>query len=411
MYTLNIIKLGKPNKNGLYSVYIRYYCKVNKKPEVYNYPVDEFLTAEQVELIKRNELKGGITNTVKKQEATLRMTITALTGINNRYPTAEELKNFIYQVTHIKPLDYYIQKFFKTLNAKHSSKIQYTSSLNRLVKYVELNKKTIHDITTESFFHAFVLYLKSNHVIKKRNRSNSTLNNIIKLNLRFVNYVAKELNKEPIEYSIELPRKSEKLHLTSEHVKKLLNYDINKETKEIVRSQLKEIQELLRINTVIGLRINELLNVRKDDIIFKPDYVTMKIAEEKTGNTRIIVVNQKEAITAIQYFYNNDNEYPFKISVVSNFNRRLKKLAKNAGLDEEVILNKSVDREYKSTKPKPLHKLISSHAIRRYAIQQNLVKYGTVLTKNYSGHSSFQMIEKYYSRDLNEKEVLALLNK
>ena len=75
MPTLKVIKLGRPNKYGLYSVYIRYYCKVNKKPEVYNHPLYEQITKQQLELLQKNELKGAINTEYQFQYARLSDTI------------------------------------------------------------------------------------------------------------------------------------------------------------------------------------------------------------------------------------------------------------------------------------------------------------------------------------------------
>ena len=169
MYTLKVIKLGSPNKYGLYSVYIRYYCKVNKKPEVYNHPLNEQLTKEQLALLQKNELKGAINKEYQEQYARLTQVIRALYLLNNGiYPTVQQLKSTIFQITHIEPIEKYVNGFLKTLNAKESSRVQYSSSINRLLKYVELNNKTVQELPTESFFNGFVKSLKSNHVIEKR---------------------------------------------------------------------------------------------------------------------------------------------------------------------------------------------------------------------------------------------------
>ena len=214
----------------------------------------------------------------------------------------------------------------------------------------------------------------------------------------------------PLEYTIELPRKSEKLHLTTDHIETLLKYDIKKETNKKRIDYFKNIQELIKINRVIGLRINELLYIERDDIIFKGDYVSMKVTEEKTGETRTVVVKDSQAIQSIKLFYNNGREQPFNVMDYTRFNYHLKSLAKQAELTEAIILKKSVGREIKPV-TKALDRIISSHAIRRYAIQNNLVNYGIVLTRQLSGHKDYQMIEKHYSRNLKEQEMLELLNK
>jgi integrase len=88
----------------------------------------------------------------------------------------------------------------------------------------------------------------------------------------------------------------------------------------------------------------------------------------------------------------------------------LKELAKQAGLTQDVTLYsiKATNKDFYNKKP--LWKHISSHCIRRYAVNRNLVKYGLIVAKQYSGHKSYAMIQKHYSRNLSEQELLKAIS-
>lgn len=52
---------------------------------------------------------------------------------------------------------------------------------------------------------------------------------------------------------------------------------------------------------------------------------------------------------------------------------------------------------------------ISSHAIRRYAVQQNINKYGVDTAKTFSEHYGYQTIDKYAVEFLEKDVVLKKL--
>ena len=58
------------------------------------------------------------------------------------------------------------------------------------------------------------------------------------------------------------------------------------------------------------------------------------------------------------------------------------------------------------TLTEPKWKLISSHAIRRYAVNQNVVRYGIDVARQFSGHKDYSTIKKNYMRNINQQELL-----
>ena len=167
------------------------------------------------------------------------------------------------------------------------------------------------------------------------------------------------------------------------------------------RQNLIDCQNLTKINSIIGLRINELLNVRRDMITFQKDYVRIEFVDHKTSQIRAVVVKDIEAIKLIRFYNNSDN--PFNVMDYKLYSNMLKQLAKLSGLTQNVTLY-SIKANKGAYNVKPLWKHVSSHCIRRYAINKNLIDYGIVVAKQFSGHKSYEMIQRNYSRNLTEQE-------
>ena len=144
--------------------------------------------------------------------------------------------------------------------------------------------------------------------------------------------------------------------------------------------------------SLIGLRINEVLNIQRENITVLPDSIEIRFIEGKRSRERTIVVVDKEAMELIKKrLSNNVNLWHF--TTYDNFNLLLKKIAKRVFKEETVKLYKinSAKDGYVDVKKCDA---ISSHAIRRYAIQRNIVKYGIDAARALSGHSDYQTITR-----------------
>ena len=229
------------------------------------------------------------------------------------------------------------------------------------------------------------------------------------MTVRFFNHMAKKYNITPIDYKVKLPLLSEKYHLTEQEFICMINYNTNHSgLRKDHRANLKQSQDILYINSLIGLRINELLKVKKGNIIFNQNYVTIKFLEHKKNDIRQVIITDEKAISIIKYYIENSKtQYLFNL-YINVFNNNLKTLARLTGLTEPTEYSKNYRAET-ITHTKPKYELISSHSIRRYAINRNVVEYGIDVARQYSGHKDYMTIKKNYIRNLTEQELLIKL--
>jgi integrase len=410
-FSLNFYCLGKPDTNQNYSLYLRYLYTLNGKKECKNIPTDYTLSKEQLFLLKKGELKGKLQTDLLKLKHNYIQLINVLRLKNNSYPSIEELKEYFNKTENELGIEYYIKRYMQSLAVKQSTKNTYSRILSVFKEFYLANLQISHwsvkDIINVDFIKAYRMKLEF------RNRTNNTIRNHLITVLRFLNHTAKEMALDiELKYDDGLDLHTEQLHITDEIFNALLDFDTSKIKHKATHRNLNHVKAILRLNSVIGLRISELLSIKFSKVEFNPDYVVINFIETKKNKSRSIVIVDKTAIDIIdEYMLNCKGELLFDcFKDYSAFNYSLKKLAKFA-FEEAKIEVFRMQKNNPIYAEKLLNKVISSHAIRRYAIQKNLVKYGVELAKSYSGHSSYEMIQKHYSRPLNEKEQLQLLTK
>ena len=151
-----------------------------------------------------------------------------------------------------------------------------------------------------------------------------------------------------------------------------------------------------------------MLNLKKGNIILSEDHILINFLEEKKNDIRQVVLIDDQAIEVLmEYYTNTTTDYLFNLKV-NVFNNNLKKLAKLAKITEEVECVKNYRTRTISHK-KPKWELISSHTIRRFAVNQNVAKYGIDVARQFSGHKDYVTIKKNYMRNMNQNELLARL--
>jgi integrase len=156
------------------------------------------------------------------------------------------------------------------------------------------------------------------------------------------------------------------------------------------------------------LRINELLNLKKSNLSLNDKYITIKFFEQKKNDIREIIIVDAKAIKLVTQHLNLSKTDCIFSLYVNVFNNNLKALARLSGMTETVEYIKNY-RTNTVTLKKPKWELISSHAIRRYAVNQNVVKHGIDIARQFSGHKDYATIKKNYMRNINQQELLERL--
>ena len=229
------------------------------------------------------------------------------------------------------------------------------------------------------------------------------------MTVRFLNFVAKKYSLTEIEYKVKIPLLSEKIHITQSEFTAMINYDVNQSGLRVDhKANLKQTQDIMYVNSFVGLRINELLKTKKGNITFNDAHITIKFLEQKKSDIREVIIVDEKAIEIVKHYSNKSkSEYLFNL-YVNVFNNNLKVLAKLSGMTDDVECIKKY-RTQEVTISKPKWELISSHAIRRFAVNQNVVNYGIDIARQFSGHKDYATIKKSYMRNINQQELLERL--
>jgi integrase len=197
------------------------------------------------------------------------------------------------------------------------------------------------------------------------------------------------------------PKYSSKYHLTEDDMQKLLLYQPKNQTEA-------EVMDILTLNKDIGLRISEILNIQKENITVLPDCAEIRFIESKKSKERTIIVVEPSGIDVIIKHLEFDKLW--KIKTYDKFDYAIKKIAKKVFGEETIKIYKidTANSDYVEVKKCDA---ISSHAIRRFAIEHNIVRYGIDVARSYSGHSDYQVITRHYAEFINKKDLKELLLK
>lgn len=395
-FTLKFVALGKDKKT-----YLRYYCTVNGKGESYNIPCDVNLTPDQLHALNKGELGGMIQKQLFNLRDEKQQAIRKFSVANNTYPTAEQLKIFDKSVFSTFNIEYYINQYLKQLQrVKPASKRVYGYALKSFKDYYIKNllshsiEEIIHKVTITNYG----LFLKENANLFSKNITTTHIHNYQVIAMRFLNYVAESLNLQKIDSFLKLPAYSSKWHIDETDIKRLLKYKPKTKTEPIV-------QDIIRINSLIGLRIGELLTIEKSNVRIAPDAVFIRFAEHKNDKERTVVIVEKQAIGIIKKYINRgEGNYLWSFHKHNWFNVVLRNIAKEVFKEETVKIykNRLTGMEYIEVLKS---NAISSHAFRRFAIERNIVKYGIDVARNFSGHADTAIMHKHYAGWMNENDL------
>jgi integrase len=330
-----------------------------------------------------------------------RQAIRKFSVANNTYPTAEQLKIYDKSVFSTFNIEFYINQYMKQLtNVKPASKRVYSYALKRFKDYYIKNllSHSIEEIVNKETITKYGFILKEHAKLYKKNITSTHIHNYQVIAIRFLNYVAGSLNLQKIEFFLKLPAYSSKWHIDEKDVQRLLKYKPKTKTEPIV-------QDIIRINSLIGLRIGELLTIEKSNIKIDADAVFIRFAEHKKDKERTVVIVDTQATGIIKKYVNRgDGNYLWSFQKHNWFNVVLRNIAKEVFKKEttKVYKNRLTGMEYVELLKS---NAISSHSFRRFAIERNIVKYGIDVARTFSGHSDTAIMHKHYAGWMNENDL------
>jgi integrase len=393
-FTFKFVALGKDKKT-----YLRYYCTVNGKGESYNLPCDVVLSTDQLNALNKGELGGMIQKQLYNLRDEKLQAIRRFAVANDTYPTAGQLKIYDKSVISSFKIDYHVNQYMKQLQIKPSSKRVYAYALDKFTSYYKGNlmNSTVEEIISKETVKKYGFIFKEKAKFDSKNITSTHIYNYQAIVIRFLNYVAEKLNLPKIEFFLKLPAYSAKWHIDETDIQRLLDYEPKTKTEPI-------IQDIIRINSLLGLRIGELLTIEKDNIKIADDCVYIRFAEHKKDKERTVVIVDQQAIAIIKKYVNEADNYLWSFHKHNWFNVVLRDIAKEVFKEEKVKIykNRLTGMEYVEVLKS---KALSSHAFRRFAIERNIVKYGIDVARSISGHSDTAIVFKHYAGWMNANDL------
>lgn len=173
--------------------------------------------------------------------------------------------------------------------------------------------------------------------------------------------------------------------------------------KEKKENTLLTVLDMVRLNIEIGLRIQDLLELKSNDVHIYPKEAYLEVsAIEKTERPYKIPIIDQKVIKVLKNYKNDDGKLFPQMSIVT-FNKSLRYLAELAGLtavkDHHIY---SLGR--KVTVQKRKCDLLSSHSLRKTSINRNIMTYGRDIAKVISQHKSESGFKPYV--DYNDYDVI-----
>ncbi len=394
-FTLKFVALGKDKKT-----YLRYYVTKSGKGESYNIPCDVVLTAEQIKALNDGNLGGMIQKNLFNLRDEKLQYIRRFSVANNTFPTASQLRIYDKLVCSTFDIEYYISQYLKQLNIKPKSKRVYSYALNTFKAHYKTNllNNSIEEIISKETVVTYGNLFKQFAMLKGKNITLTHIYNYQTTAIRFLNYVAGQLNLPKIDFFLKLPAYSAKWHIDETSVSRLLKHKPRTETEAVVL-------DIIRVNILIGLRIGEILTIEKDNIRIESDCLYIRFVEHKKNKERTIIIVDKPVIDIIKtYIYRAEGSYLWSFQNHDWFNVVLRKIAVEVFKEEtvKVYKNRLSGMKYVEVLKSSA---ISSHAFRRYAIERNIAKYGIDVARTFSGHADTAIMYKFYAEYMNSEDL------
>ena len=230
---------------------------------------------------------------------------------------------------------------------------------NDLLQFVNLTGKDLLSASEADYLQYF-------KALEDRNYKYSSINRKITALSKYLDYlvIAKKLSYNPINNI----RKISQLY---RNMDKKVNIDLTiEDVKKVIR--FSRIQTALIIQTLSnsGIRISELVNIRKEDVKVNSDHVALRI-RGKGQKERIVFINL-ELYNRIKKIFNNGSNYLFHSSAGRQLSRQ--------------NLYKQIHNAFQKWTGKEVH----PHSLRHFCATYRYVELGEDIkaVSNYLGHST-----------------------
>jgi len=218
--------------------------------------------------------------------------------------------------------------------------------------------------------------------------------------IKFIKTVARYARTKGVETSNQLDnikgytKKSDKIYLTFEELKKINETTLESEC-------LENVKDWLLISCFTGQRVSDFMRFEKSMISEIDGIKLLEFNQVKTGHEMTIPLHDK----VIQILDKRNGNFPRPISDVK-YNLYVKEVCRLAGINEKLKaskMNPKTNRKEIGVFEK--WELIASHVGRRSYLSNFYNKIDTSLLMAMSGHSTEKMLLEYIGKPKSEKAV------
>lgn len=320
------------------------------------------------------------------------------------------LKDFQKFIDYKKDLDIISSATIKT----------YTTTFNKLSSFQKDTQYSLHYNTINNeFYYKFLKYLrkekidKDGKILSKGLLDNSVDKHIKNLKL-FMSYsISIEKHNNNIYRTFKRTRnKTDFVALDVDELRKLY-YDYKPEN--IIH---KEIRDAFIFGCSTGLRYSDLTRLTSGNFVIKRDGLTNKIIQnanssfinisnsKKTKEQLTIPLNNFICKMIDDYDIENNNEITFLKYSLTNFNKKIKIICRDAGIVNNVSITRKKNQELIIT-DKPKYKYISSHTMRRSFISILAVMTEITNIQAVSGHKDIKVLTDYIKQNDSQLNTIS----
>ena len=314
-------------------------------------------------------------------------------------------KKYAFKLENSERILEYLENFIKNSSTKNvngygtiglaKNTIRTYKSLYRILKSFE------NDTNRHFFIHSFdkmnsedfTRYLKI-----EKNYSDNYCGQILKL----LKIILRDAEKSGLDVHPYCNYISSFKQKPSERIIHTLNPDEIKSLKNLknISKNLKDTYNWFLIGLSIGQRISDVLSLKPENIRIEPNGLYVDIIQRKTKTPVTIGVADPMTINIIL------NDFPKAVSQVM-FNKQIKTICKNAGIDNLVkgFKNNPIRRR-KEIVSAPKYEFVTSHITRRSFATNYFGKIETPLLMNITGHTKESTFLTYIGTVQN-KDALA----
>jgi integrase len=235
------------------------------------------------------------------------------------------------------------------------------------------------------------------HIFANYLRGKELKANTICIRLSKFKHFIKSIKEDGIEVPID------KFPMPKEEIKKIALDNISLQKMRDYRApnqSLEQIRDLCLFQCFTGLRVSDLMRLKKNHILSSDGLYRISMNAFKTNKPMFIPLSEEAHDLLAKY------NYQLPVFAEPYYNRQLKILARNAGLDSKIEWLTYDEQGKKVYKSEFLFKLISSHACCRTAISYFMASYEPAMVCSILG-KSMETIMKYYYNRSTEQDIIA----